>query len=59
MIYCNYGYYGCKGDMADLDDGNYVKNFNIIKVNINIKINLIHSNCIYSNIDNRWQQSTS
>lgn len=55
LVHCNSNDYEQEGYTSDLCDGNYENNFDATILSLSIERDQINSSCIYSNIDNIWQ----
>lgn len=58
IIYCNFNHHECEGYAADLYDSNYENNPDVAITGTSIVRNDINTSCIYSDIDDGWQNLT-
>lgn len=58
IVYCDSDQHKRKNYATDLNDDNFGNDFNTAIASTSIKRNYINSGCVYSNIDNKRQNST-
>lgn len=58
MIYCNFNYYKRVSYVVDLCDSNNENNLDVAIADTGIEEDNINSGCVYSNINNLWQNLT-